>query len=379
MITPATIYFSSTIIPLKDGGGGSVVIYRHLKRLQKEGHHIVFLNCSPNHGVRTEFTQINIQKRWWHPPLRKYTPLLSTFRFWLHYRFLKNRLTFQKGDKILGILEDTGSLLAQIIASQTKLPYYLFFHDDNIFSKYFEGHLFSLGNLKNIIHHCKHFFVVSKPMQELLKQNCGENAIVIYPIPEGSSRKKGLAKVNFKGLQLCYAGTILPFHDQLIKKIFKAAQSMNGQLTLVTNSDLSIANRFRDCEGIKIRRPLEKLHDLFTVLLEEMDVLLIFYSFNLAEEIRATHSFPSKLTEFCHLGIPILIIAPEESAIGLWAKEHKWQCYVNNDSMDEISEMISRLQFPDFWEKCSRQSIQLAENEFNPANIHQQLSLILNE
>lgn len=379
MTTPATIYFSSAIIPLKDGGGGSVVIYRHLKRFQQEGYRIVFLNCSPNHKISTEFTQINIPKRWWHPPLRKYTPLLSTFRFWLHHRYLKKRLTFQKRDKILGILEDNGSLLAQMIASQTKLPYYLFFHDDNIFSKYFEGHLFSINHLKKIIHECHHFFVVSKPMQELLRQNGGKNTSMVYPIPEGETQNKELANVNFKNLQLCYAGTILPFHDELIKNIFKAAQSVNGQLTLITNSDLAIANRFRDCDGIKIFRPLEKLHDLFNILLKKMDVLLIFYSFNLTEEIRTAYSFPSKFTEFCHLGMPIVIIAPEESAIGLWAKEHQWQCYVNKDSVEAISAMVARLQFPDFWEKCSSQSIQLAENEFNPTNIHQRLTLILNE
>lgn len=379
MTSHATIYFCSAIVPLKDGGGGSVVIYRHLKRFQQEGYQVVFLNCGPNHEVKTDFTQINFPKKWWHPPLRNYTPLLSTFRFWLHYLFLKKRLKFQKTDKILGILEDNGSLLAQVIASQTKLPYYLFFHDDNIFSKYFEGHLFSSNHLKKIILECRHFFVVSKPMQNLLIENGGKNTTVVYPIPEGNSKNKNVANVNFANLQLCYAGMVLPFQDQVIKQIFAAVQSVNGQLTLITNSDQAIADRFLDCEGIKIRKLLKKLDDLFTLFLEKMDILLIFYSFNLNKEIRATHSFPSKFTEFCHLGMPILIIAPAESAIGRWAKEHQWKCYVNTDSVEAISKMIANLQVPDFWIKCSRQAIQMAEYEFNPTNIHQKLAQILNE
>jgi hypothetical protein len=121
-----------------------------------------------------------------------------------------------------------------------------------------------------------------------------------------------------------------------------------------------MADRFRDCQGIQITRQLKKLHDLFDLMLKRMDILLIFYSFNLNEEIRAAHSFPSKFTEFCHLGIPILIIAPAESAIGRWATDHQWLCYVNGDSKESILTIIARLQSPTFWKECSTQSLDFA-------------------
>lgn len=377
--TVKSVYFiSGSIIPLADAGGGSVVIYRHLKRLEAQGYSVVIINCNNNIKTVSEFSQINIKKKLWHPPLRKFTPFLSTLRFKMYYRYLDSLLSFKPEDKIISILEDQGSLLSYVISKKTKTPYYLFFHDDNVFSVYFKSHILHKTHLRKIISDCTHFFVVSESMKQLIINN-GSNAVtVLYPIPDGHDVSKKISDVNFDDLKFCYSGMLMTVHYKLIDSLHQCIQKNGVKLVLISNFDENTKLKFTPYKKLEIIYKIEKLQDLFSYFIKKIDVLVIFYSFDMVEEVRALHSFPSKFIEYCHLGIPILIIAPVESAFGTWAKENEWLSYVCNDNPEEISNMINNFKDELFWIKCQNQCLEYAKTEFNPQKIHSKFSNILN-
>lgn len=358
-------------------GGGSVVIYRHLKRLETDGYTIVFINCNSNLKGVTEFTQVNIDKKIWHPPLRKFTPYLSTLRFKMYYNYLNKILSFKPQDRIISLLEDQGSLLSYVISKKTKIPYYLFFHDDNVFSIYFKTHVLHQSHIKQIINNCAHFFVVSESMRQLIIRNGSKSVTLLYPIPDENDTQKKISDVNFNELSFCYSGMLMPVHDNLINKLHHCVEKNGGNLVLISNFDEKTKLKFAQYKKLEILYKIEKLKELFNYFMSKIDVLVIFYSFNMDEEVRALHSFPSKFIEFCHLGIPILIIAPSESAFGKWANDNQWLSYIDNDNSDKISAMINSFKDELFWKKCQDQCLAHAAIEFNPQKIHTKFYAIL--
>ncbi|MBJ7296114.1 MAG: hypothetical protein JHC73_07280, partial [Dolichospermum sp.] len=81
---------------------------------------------------------------------------------------------------------------------------------------------------------------------------------------------------------------------------------------------------------------------------------------------------PSKLVEFCHLGLPILIIAPTTTSLGKWSLEHNWLSYLSNMDDDKLLLTLSNMTEKQKWLQMASQSITVAQSEFNPEYIQAQ-------
>jgi hypothetical protein len=370
-------FISSSLCPSSNATGGSIVLYRHLKRFEQEGYEVIFINCSPVNKGNSNFRQINLEKKFWHPPLRKVTPMLTRIRTRLQAKSLIQTFNFTKGDILIGLLEDYVSYLIYFLAKQVNIPYYLFFHDDNIFNRYFEENILTRRKISKIIENCRYFFVVSEPMKEIISLHGGQNVSVIYPIPDGAfiANRKRIKSEKFT---FAVSGMLLPyFFEKTVAKINEAIEETDTNLILIGSFNRDYKNSLQHASKISIYERFVKLYDLFKFLVEETDVIIVFYSSDTDEEIRSRYSFPSRFVEFCHLGIPILIIAPESAAISKWAIKNSWLSYVNNETKTDLVDIINKLKNPDFRLACIKQCRYFAKNTFNPVLIHNRLKLAI--
>ncbi|WP_406827379.1 hypothetical protein [Pedobacter sp. KACC 23697] len=353
------------------------MLYRHLKRFEQEGYEVTFINCSPVDHGNSNFRQINLKKKFWHPPLRKVTPLLTRVRTRFQAKSLIQTFNFTKGDILIGLLEDYVSYLICFLAKQADIPFYLFFHDDNIFNRYFKENILTRKQINSIIENCRHFFVVSEPMKEVISLHGGKNVSVIYPIPDGAFVAHG-KRIKPEKFTFAISGMLLPyFFEKTVEKINDAVEETDTNLTLIGSFNQEYKDSLQHKIKISIYPRFEKLYDLFKFLVEETDVIIVFYSSDTNEEIRSRYSFPSRFVEFCHLGKPILIIAPESAAISKWAIKNSWLSYVNNETKTDLVGVINKLKNPDFRLACIKQCQYFAEKDFNPMIIHNRLKLLI--
>ncbi len=371
------IFITNSIYPVADSGGGSIVMYRHLKRFQNEGYEVVFVNTIQHEQqYRTEFREIKIHKKKWYPPLRQATPWLTTLRSLFYFNKLKQEISIESQDIVLSMFGDYTNLLSLKIATYYRIPLFMVYHDDSIFNEYGKLNLMHRSHISKLINKTNHFFAVCEPMKKLLEKNGIGSCSVLYPIPQGYSGPTkswdGVEKTN-----LNYYNSGLLFEDlhlEILHIFASAAAHNHSTVNLIGRLPSAFEKKLLGKSSLQIHDRFDKTEDLFKHLLKKADVLLVFYSFKLDKEHRMFHSFPSKFAEYCHLGIPILIVAPPESAIGQWAIEHHWKSYVNSDNENDLNEMMKRFKNEGFWNSCKDQSLAAAKSFFDPEKIHAQLS-----
>jgi glycosyltransferase involved in cell wall biosynthesis len=358
-----------------------VIIYRHLKRLKEHGHTVLVINNNPllyPSQQNGEFEVINLDKKWWFPPLRKKTPLLTNLRTQLYFSAVLQRTCFKPGeDIILGLLGETSNLLILKIYENFGLPYYLFYHDDTLFNRYARHNILSKSHIRKILTGAARIFAVSASLVNLLHAKEFRQTCLLYPIPEGYKGEiRKWDNVNQAHLHFCASGMIEHIHFPILKKAGNAIRQINGVLNCIGNFDKATADQLG--ESIEIVPRFDTLKQLFRYITSAIDVLVIFYSFDPAHEPRMLSSFPSKLLEYCHLGLPILIIAPPESTLGEWALEKKWHSYLDTDDTENILSAVKKFKDQNFWLKCQQQSLETAGNKFDPERIHRQFISQLN-
>ena len=369
------IFISNSVIPEKDAGGGSVVVFRHLKRLKDAGYQImiIYISSSPafNKPFPVEFDCICLNKKNWYPPLRRRTPLLTNVRIYFTLNSLLSQVKFSsEHDILLGVLGEVSNLLTLSIKNLFKVPYYLFYHDDTIFNRYALQSLLTTKHVNNILKNADYIFPVSDSLTSLLKAKGINNAETLYPIPEGYNGPfKAHNNYSLKHLQFCYAGMIMMHvHFDILDNISQAIYQFDGSLYCFTGPLDEFQPKYP--ENIIIRDLLPTINQLQSFIINNIDVVIVFYSFDLHHEPRMASSFPSKFVEYAQLGIPILLIAPAKSSLGMWASKNNWLSYVNSDDPDIIAGTVMKFKNEEYWKKCQQQVLEHINNEFNPDLIH---------
>jgi hypothetical protein len=84
-------------------------------------------------------------------------------------------------------------------------------------------------------------------------------------------------------------------------------------------------------------------------------------------------SFPSKLIEYCHLGLPIAIIAPPDSAVARWAQRACFPDYFVPSDQAGVRDWVAALRDARRWQERAAVPLRLARTEFNPERIQAEL------
>jgi hypothetical protein len=85
-------------------------------------------------------------------------------------------------------------------------------------------------------------------------------------------------------------------------------------------------------------------------------------------------SYPSKVVEFAHLGLPILFVAPPESAIHRWNAERGVPCNLLPTDEAGVADFVHALKQRESWERLAQSTRRLAETDFSPDYIQRRMT-----
>jgi hypothetical protein len=170
-------------------------------------------------------------------------------------------------------------------------------------------------------------FCVSPFMVEEYQRRYGADGVLLYPsrAPEAvvSCQPAERLTGSGKGLVYAFAGTInAPGYARLLSQLANRLASGSGKLLIygpITPAAAKAAGL--DSPNLEVRGLLQS-GELMRRLREEADVLFVPMSFAEADRANMEISFPSKLTDYTAIGLPLLIWGPAYCSAVRWAREN---------------------------------------------------------
>lgn len=180
-------------------------------------------------------------------------------------------------------------------------------------------------------------FSVSPYMRDDYRLRFGPDSSVLYPsrapdVPQFDEPAPHLNK-PMEYLRVAFAGTINSAgHATLLKQLSETLAETGGRLQIFGPiSPESAAAAGLTGPTIELRGLLPS-NELIKTLRRESDLLFVPMSFELSDRHAMATNFPSKLTDYTAVGLPILIQGPEESSAVKWARENPHAAKIVTDS-----------------------------------------------
>ena len=367
MTSPHVVYFGQT----PDlGTGSTIIMLRHLRRLAAHGWKVSVVGES---GQSTKNAQgwplfhLSLRKAWW-PPFRPHNALLRKVRMHL---WAKECAGFfdpppQAILTYLSLYSELHSEVATHYALRCGAPLSVIVHD---YPPDFPG--FQSQNAVEvlrrnqwIIQNAQQTWFVSPELAEKYALPA-EKKNVLPPIPEGcATPARWKAEFAQKPL-IVYAGYSYPAQMPLFRKLARAIDEAGGRL-------LILSRKTPEIDALCATEPVES-RDLFATNREALHfvsstaaALLVSYCERVEEMPWITTSFPSKFVEFSHAGLPTLLVAPSESAIGAWAARNNYPDYLTADQLDSVRGFVEDLKSEAVWSEKAQRVTRFAQTEFNP-------------
>lgn len=245
-------------------------------------------------------------------------------------------------ESIVTVAHGFGWLAAASLARKRNAPLHLIVHDDwpraahvpPAFRGWFERQFAA------VYKQAESRLCVSPSMKQAYQTRYGENGDVLYPMraasaPEFNDPPSRLAQ-NDHQFTVAFAGTInSPGYVQALIALHEALEPIGGRLLIFGPLTTAEARQNGlDLPNVVISGLLT-WSELLQRLREEVDALFVPMSFAAADRSNMEMSFPSKLTDYTTVGLPLLIYGPEYCSAVSWAKE--------NEGVAEIVETENQL------------------------------------
>lgn len=201
---------------------------------------------------------------------------------------------------------------------------------------------------------------------------------VLPPIPGRIAVQQPTWREEFrKETIVTFAGGLKSNHHDVFRALMLALRHSGGQLVIVTQEKRletlrKELNDFKDV--LELRAMAGSPADGIRWAAGHSTCLLVHYSFDVAAEELSLTSFPSKLLEYSHLGLPILVAAPSFTTLGKWAQRMKWPLWLETLDSATVQETLNRLKDKEFWHHCARITKETAQQHFCPDTIHQRFA-----
>jgi len=364
--------------PPKQGVGSPIIIDRHLKRLPNT--HEISIVAPEQTFINIDFPEawrlIRMPKRrWWWLPYRYTVPLLQKVRFWYWRTECEKILRHERPSVILTVLQDKHSVFSAYLSKSWQIPLITILHDqEELWAKSDKEYNWIKENWKFVINQSTKVLPVSIELSRVYCINNPSKVFKLMPIPEGGFKDFIKWKDEFKiSPTIAYAGSIYPSQISCFKKIATVISKINGKFLLVTDAKKSeVLELLNSHSNIEHQEPFPENIDVINYLANNASCIIVSYPLDLHIHPWAITCFPSKLVEFCHLGLPILIIAPTTTSLGKWSLEHNWLSYLSNMDEEKLLLTLSNMTEKQKWLQMASQSITVAQSEFNPEYIQAQ-------
>ena len=371
MTAPHVVYFGQT----PDLGTGSpIILLRHLRRLSANGWKVSVVGesgQSANNAQGWPLHHLSLRKPWW-PPFRPDNALLRSVRmrlwagecagFFAHppqavltYMSLYSEL---HSEVAAHYAKRCGAPLSVIV--DVYPPDFPEFPRENVEPVLRRQHW--------ILKSAHQIWFVSPELADKYDLPAAKKN-VLMPIPEGCATPARWRAELVQRPLIVYAGYSYPAQIPLFRKLARAIDAAGGRLLL-------LSRKTPELEALCATEPVE-CRDLFATNREALDfvsstaaALLVSYCERVEEMPWITTSFPSKFAEFSHTGLPTLLVAPETSAIGAWARRENYPDYLPAAESNPVAAFVEQLKSEAAWSKKSRLVTRFAQTEFNPDVIH---------
>jgi glycosyltransferase involved in cell wall biosynthesis len=197
------------------------------------------------------------------------------------------------------------------------------------------------------------------------------NARVILPIPDVEPIRPSKCQDSADEFRVCYTGNMFDYSDMLADL---------AQLTLKqTDVRIEFRGRPRWTQAL-IREMTQRhlLHDfesgpIFDDWLGSFHVYLVVMFFDAAQRRRTETCFATKLTEYSRAGRPVVIWAPETSAVVQWAKKSRAAlCVTDPDPRALLSALTHLKRDKALQLELAARMRRAYETEFSPVRLQQQ-------
>ncbi len=224
--------------------------------------------------------------------------------------------------------------------------------------------------LKKIYGYASLSLGVSQEMGEYLEREFGKKSEVFYfPPAEGirpRSPEESRKLTKECQLTLGYAGSLGLGYEQGIQALLPAMEATNTILHLYTRDQHCIPKH-----RLVINRGFHPPEKLWPLVQAECDVLLLPYAPDgRMTRLYRTH-FPTKLSEYCWVGMPILVTGPEDATGYRWAQRHREAAVTTGGYAPEILAPALKILASDGENrtKLAQGAAQAAKTEFDPGKI----------
>lgn len=166
---------------------------------------------------------------------------------------------------------------------------------------------------------------------------------------------------------ILYAGRIGTGIQDTLKIMAETIENLNKANGYKVNFVLQTSEKpsWVDKYNYTLHKPLVAYNELPKVF-AQADILYLPYDFS-EESIRfIKYSMPTKAPEYMVCGTPILMFAPEETALVIAAKKGKWAKLVTENNNKKLSEAVDQLLINEVERtQIALNAIKIAETEFN--------------
>lgn len=360
------------------GTGSPIIVLRHLRRFAAEGWNVSVLGDYG--GDYRECTSAGwtvhrlCHRRWWWPPFRSHS---STLR-WMRLRLLAHEVAAMNPQPsvILSYLaahSDFSADLAGHVAQVTGAPLHILVHDDVSAFPAARGREASLRRAhENILRAADVCWYVSPELAECFPAT-EPHTRILYPIPEGWDKPAAWTEAHKDRSRVYYAGHVWPEQLPLLAKISKCAQNVGTDVVIMARNTPAL-REFCVENAIHWQPPFETNREALAHLVTDAAGVLVSYADTIPAMPWSASSFPSKLVEYCHLGLPIAIVAPLQSSVARWAQRVRFPYFFEPHNSSGIQDWMSGLRQREVWQVRAALSLHLARSEFDPRRIQSELA-----
>jgi len=170
---------------------------------------------------------------------------------------------------------------------------------------------------------------------------------------------------------ILYAGRIGLGIETSLELIAKAIQQVNEELKISVKLILQTQEKPLWINNYKsvVHNNFVSYYDLPKIF-SETDFLLLPYDFSQKSIKYIRFSMPTKAPEYMVSGTPIIIFAPEVTAIVKYAKKYEWAKVITENSISEISETIRQLiENKVLRQQIAHNAMKIAEKNYNSINV----------
>lgn len=212
---------------------------------------------------------------------------------------------------------------------------------------------------------------VSPEMEKHLADIYGVPGTVLYPIRSDRLRPRAAAAsaqlASPPSLTIGYAGGLAYGYGHRIREVAPALAATGARIRVFSRQ------RFEDIPGVASYAGTFPPDEVWARMQRECDVVWLPYGHDAHHRQLYTTHFPSKLTEYVALGMPLLITGPSSATGVKWGLRYpKAALTLADESVEQVARAAQRLRDDADYRVALATEVRASGEEFEPAAIRTQ-------